>query len=106
MDHREASTTQRYYRVGEKRRREAVERVTTMQIDRHGTRIWRQAKTLLDSEHARRAIGSVQVPYGTCTEPSNVAAGGHDCPGALPLRGLRTLPHRRLLPPRPRGIPG
>ncbi|MFE9299359.1 tyrosine-type recombinase/integrase [Streptomyces niveus] len=80
MDHREASTTQRYYRVGEKRRREAVERVTTMQFDRHGTRIWRQAKTLLDSEHARRAIGSVQVPYGTCTEPSNVAAGGHDCP--------------------------
>ncbi|GAB3009853.1 hypothetical protein GCM10023080_090040 [Streptomyces pseudoechinosporeus] len=66
--------------VGEKRRREAVERVTTMQFDRHGTRVWRQAKTLLDSEHARRAIGSVQVPYGTCTEPSNVAAGGHDCP--------------------------
>ncbi|MEU3619828.1 tyrosine-type recombinase/integrase [Streptomyces sp. NPDC006872] len=80
MDHREASTTQRYYRVGEKRRREAVERVTAMQFDRHGTRVWRQAKTLLDSEHARRAIGSVQVPYGTCTEPSNVAAGGHDCP--------------------------
>ncbi|MEU1520109.1 hypothetical protein ABZ490_49745 [Streptomyces sp. NPDC005811] len=80
MDHRQASTTQRYYRVGEKRRREAVERVTTMQFDRHGTRIWRQAKALLDSEHARRAIGSVQVPYGTCTEPSNVAAGGHDCP--------------------------
>ncbi|MFJ9968633.1 tyrosine-type recombinase/integrase [Streptomyces avermitilis] len=80
MDHREASTTQRYYRVGEKRRREAVERVTTMQFDRNGTRVWRQAKTLLDSERARRAIGSVQVPYGTCTEPSNVAAGGHDCP--------------------------
>ncbi|MFJ8605557.1 hypothetical protein ACIREM_44050 [Streptomyces shenzhenensis] len=80
MDHREASTTQRYYRVGEKRRREAVERVTTMQFYRHGTRFWRQAKTLLDSEHARRAIGSVQVPCGTCTEPSNVAAGGHDCP--------------------------
>ncbi|MFE7244428.1 tyrosine-type recombinase/integrase [Streptomyces sp. NPDC057580] len=80
MDHRQASTTQRYYRVGEQRRREAVDRVTTMQFDRHGTRIWRQAKTLLDSEHARRAIGSVQVPYGTCTEPSNVAAAGHDCP--------------------------
>ncbi|MFG2630311.1 hypothetical protein [Streptomyces sp. NPDC048473] len=51
-----------------------------MQFDRHGTRIWRQAKTLLDSEHARRAIGSGQVPYGTCTEPSNVTAAGHDCP--------------------------
>lgn len=80
MDHRNASTTQRYYRVGHQRRREAVERVTAMQFDRHGTRTWRQAQTLLESEHARRAIGAVQVPYGTCTEPSNVAAGGHDCP--------------------------
>ncbi|MFD5516942.1 tyrosine-type recombinase/integrase [Streptomyces sp. NPDC127066] len=80
MDHRELDTTQRYYRVGEKRRREAVERVTAMQFDRRGTRVWRTAKALLDSEHARRGIGEVQVPYGVCTEPSNVAAGGHDCP--------------------------
>ncbi|WP_331754285.1 hypothetical protein OHA19_40960 (plasmid) [Streptomyces sp. NBC_00012] len=80
MDHRQLSTTQGYYRVGEKRRREAVERVTAMQFDRHGNRIWRQAQLLLDSEHARRAVGEVAVPYGLCTEPSNVAAGGHDCP--------------------------
>ncbi|MET9183108.1 hypothetical protein ABZX88_33605 [Kitasatospora aureofaciens] len=51
-----------------------------MHFDRHGKRIWRQAKALLDSEHARRAIGEVAVPYGVCTEPSNVAAGGQDCP--------------------------
>ncbi|MFD1145638.1 hypothetical protein [Saccharothrix hoggarensis] len=37
-------------------------------------------KALLDSEHARRAIGEVAVPYGSCSEPSNVAAGGDDCP--------------------------
>jgi hypothetical protein len=82
MDHRLLSTTQRYYRVGEERRREAVERVATMQFDRHGNRIWRQAKALLDSEHARMAVGEVAVPYGGCTEPGtgNVAAGGHDCP--------------------------
>jgi integrase len=80
MDHRLLSTTQGYYRVGEERRREAVERVTTMQFDRHGNRIWRQAKALLDSEHLRRAVGEVAVPYGGCSEPSNVAAGGHDCP--------------------------
>jgi integrase len=80
MDHDDISTTQRYYRVGGQRRRDAVDRVTTMQFDRHGNRIWRQAKTLLDSEHARRAIGEVAVPYGVCTEPSNVAAGGQDCP--------------------------
>ncbi|MFD6226007.1 hypothetical protein ACFWFZ_03890 [Streptomyces sp. NPDC060232] len=80
MDHRHLSTTQRYYRVGEQRRREAIDRVTAMQFDRKGNRVWRQAQLVLDSEHARRAIGEVQVPYGLCTEPTNVAAGGHDCP--------------------------
>ncbi|WP_030767149.1 MULTISPECIES: tyrosine-type recombinase/integrase [unclassified Streptomyces] len=80
MDHRQLTTTQQYYRVSEKRKREAVERVTTMQFDRNGNRVWRQAQLVLDSEHARRAIGEVQVPYGLCTEPTNVAAGGHDCP--------------------------
>lgn len=80
MDHRSLDTTQGYYRVTEKRRREAVDRVSTMQFDRHGKRVWRQAKALLDSEHARRAVGEVAVPYGVCTEPSNVAAGGNDCP--------------------------
>ncbi|MFE2159099.1 hypothetical protein ACFW9M_14960 [Streptomyces lydicus] len=80
MDHRQLDTTQRYYRVGEERRREAIERVTAMQFDRHGNRVWRTAQAVLDSEHARRAVGQVSVPYGVCTEPSNVAAGGHDCP--------------------------
>lgn len=51
-----------------------------MQFDRHGNRIWRQAKELLDDEYARRAVGEVQAPYGVCVEPSNVAAGGHACP--------------------------
>ena len=51
-----------------------------MQFDRHGNRIWRDARALLDDEHTRYAVGSVAVPYGTCTEPSNVAAGGNDCP--------------------------
>ncbi|WP_280260736.1 site-specific integrase [Nocardia abscessus] len=80
MDHRLMETTQGYYRVGEKRRREAVERVTTMQFDRHGNKVWRQAQVLLDAEHVRRAVGEVAVPYGTCSEPSNVAAGGGECP--------------------------
>ncbi|WP_433257434.1 tyrosine-type recombinase/integrase [Streptosporangium sp. CA-135522] len=80
MDHRLLATTQKYYRVGEERRREAVDRVTTLQFDRHGNRIWREAKALLDSEHTRRGVGMIAVPYGGCTEPSNVAAAGHDCP--------------------------
>jgi len=66
--------------VGEARRREAVDRVTAMQFDRHGNRVWRQAATLLESEHARYALGEIAVPYGTCTEPSNVQAGGGACP--------------------------
>ncbi|MEV7500335.1 site-specific integrase [Streptomyces sp. NPDC093018] len=80
MDHRQATTTQRYYRVRDERRREAVDRVTAMQFDRHGTRIWRDVQTLLDSERDRRSIGETEVPYGVCTEPSNVAAGGNACP--------------------------
>ena len=80
MDHRLLSTTQQYYRVRDERRREAVDRVTAMQFDRHGNRIWRGAQEVLDSEHVRRAVGEVQVPYGVCVEPSNVAAGGKACP--------------------------
>jgi integrase len=80
MDHRHVFTTQGYYRVGAERRREAVDRVTAMQFDRHGNRVWRQAGTLLASERQRRAVGEVAVPYGGCSEPSNVAADGCDCP--------------------------
>src|SRR6266576_4466264 len=54
--------------------------MTALSFDRHGNRIWRQAQALLDSEHARYPIGEVAVPYGRCTEPSNVAAGGGACP--------------------------
>ena len=58
----------------------AGERVATLVFDRRGNRVWRQAKSLLDSEHARLALGEVAVPYGVCTEPSNVKAGGGACP--------------------------
>ena len=71
MDHRKLDTTTGYYRVGETRRRQAVERVATLVFDRRGNRVWRQAKSLLDSEHARPALGEVAAPYGVCTEPSN-----------------------------------
>ena len=67
-------------RVGEDRRRAAVDTVTAISFDRHGNRIWRQAAALLDAEHARYAVGEVAVPYGRCTEPSNVQAGGGACP--------------------------
>jgi hypothetical protein len=47
-----------------------------MSFDGHGNRIWREARSLLESQHARYAVGEVAVPYGRCSEPSNVAAGG------------------------------
>lgn len=80
MDHRKLDTTSGYYQVGKSRRREAVDRVAAMQFNRHGERIWRQARELLDSEQARRSVGEVVVPFGLCAEPSNVQAGGHACP--------------------------
>jgi integrase len=80
LDHRSYSVTRSYYRIGEDRRRDAVDKVTALSFDRHGNRIWRDARTLLDSERARHAIGEVAVPYGICTEPSNVQAGGGACP--------------------------
>ncbi|MFE4801991.1 hypothetical protein ACFRFL_45500 [Streptomyces sp. NPDC056708] len=80
MDHSDLKTTQNYYRVSQQRRRDAVDRVVALQFDRNGTRVWRKAQSLLDSEHVRRAIGEVSVPYGVCQEPSNVAAGGQSCP--------------------------
>lgn len=80
MDHKNLNQTRRYYRVGEERRRGAVDKVTAMQFDRHGSRVWRNARSLLDDEHARLAVGQVAVPYCTCAEPSNVAAGGGACP--------------------------
>src|SRR5664279_1668785 len=59
MDHRSLNTTKHYYRVGEARRRDAVDRVTALQFDRHGNRLWRTVQNLLDTEQARRGIGEV-----------------------------------------------
>lgn len=79
MDHDSYQSTRCYYRVKEVRLREAVDKVTAMQFDRYGQRVWGAVTTLLDAERIRLAIASVQVPFGTCSEPSNVAAGG-GCP--------------------------
>lgn len=80
LDHRNLNATQGYYRVGEERRRAAVDSVTMLSFDRHGNRLWREAQALVDSEYARHAVGEVAVPYGRCGEPSNVQAGGGSCP--------------------------
>lgn len=80
LDHRSYTITRSYYRIGEDRRRAAIDKVAALSFDRRGKRIWREALVLLESEHARYALGEVSVPYGVCAEPSNVKAGGGACP--------------------------
>jgi integrase len=80
MGHRSMSTTQIYYRVTAKRVRAAVDTLAAFQFDRGGDRVWSQARALLESEHQRLAVGQIAVPFGVCSEPSNVKAGGGACP--------------------------
>lgn len=81
LDHRSMETTQGYYRVREKRLRKAVDRVYALQVDGHGESAWSTtAREIDDATRARLKIGEVAVPYGACTEPSNVKAAGAACP--------------------------
>ena len=72
MDHRSIAMTQRYYQVSPKRKRAAVDTLSTHVVDRLGQPA--------PSTTASYELRSVAVPYGGCTEPSNVKAGGASCP--------------------------
>ncbi len=87
MGHRSTAATQVYYRVTEQRTRAAVERLADHQYNGRGRRLWREAAQLLDSERTRMRVGQVAVPFGICTEPSNVQAGGGACPYRLRCLG-------------------
>jgi rRNA maturation endonuclease Nob1 len=80
LGHRSLKPTQGYYRVTELRVRAAVERVSRHQFDGQGRRVLREVAHTLEVEHARARVGQVAVPFGICTEPSNVKAGGNACP--------------------------
>ncbi len=80
LGHDSVRTTLGYYRVTEKRTRAAIDRVSAHQFDGQGRRVFHGIHGLLAHEHARMRIGQVAVPFGTCTEPSNVKAGGQACP--------------------------
>jgi integrase len=80
MGHQSMTTTQGYYSITAKRTRAAVDALAAFQFDRAGARVWHEARALLDSEHQRLAVGQVAVPFGACSEPSNVQAGGGACP--------------------------
>ncbi|MGX9901186.1 tyrosine-type recombinase/integrase [Arthrobacter sp. SA17] len=80
MGHVSMETTMGYYRVTEKRVRHAVNQVAQHQFDSQGRRVFADIAGLVAEEHARLRVGQIAVPFGVCTEPSNVKAGGHACP--------------------------
>jgi integrase len=73
MDHKSADTTLGYFKVSVQRRRSAVETMRKHVVDRYG----QPASTSSATAYEAR---SVAVPFGNCTEPSNVKAGGGKCP--------------------------
>lgn len=73
MDHKDISTTMGYYKVTLRRKQEAVHLIAKLAVDRNA------APAPFGSDLAYER-SSVATPYGNCTEPSNVKAGGKSCP--------------------------
>lgn len=73
MDHKSMQTTQRYYKISQKRKRQAVNVMRLHTMDRKGQPAPMASATAYQAR-------SVAVPFGNCTEPSNVKAGGKACP--------------------------
>jgi Phage integrase family len=79
MDHRSMSTTLGYYRVGDARKRAAMDALARHTVDNRGS------ARPIDAEPSPVArlgeqLSWVAVPMGKCSEPTNVRAGGQGCP--------------------------
>jgi hypothetical protein len=79
MDHRSLSTTLGYYRVGEARKRQAMELLARHTVDNRGTVRAVNGESSRVTE-LREQLSWVAVPMGKCSEPTNVRAGGQACP--------------------------
>lgn len=79
MDHRSADTTAKYYTVTHARKRKAIESVKRLSFDTHG------AHAPVTEE--LYSIAAVAVPFGNCTEPTNIKAGGKACPARFQCGG-------------------
>jgi integrase len=73
MDHVAVATTMGYYRISLKRKQQAIRSVGSLATDANGN----PAPFTSPTAYQR---ASVSVPFGNCTEPSNVTAGGGACP--------------------------
>lgn len=79
MGHEVITSTQAYYRVTARRKRDAVRLVAPFQVDRTGTRTRPDMNRLLPSEGLRESVGALSIPFGVCVEPSNVRSHGRSC---------------------------
>ena len=73
MDHVSVTTTMGYYQVSLKRKQQAIRSVGPLATDAAG----KPAPFTSPTAYER---ASVAVPFGNCTEPANVKAGGGACP--------------------------
>jgi integrase len=73
MDHVSVTTTMGYYQISLKRKQQAIRAVAPLATDAAGS----PAPFTSPTAYQR---ASVAVPFGNCTEPSNVTAGGGACP--------------------------
>jgi len=69
------------------RRRDAVTRLSRLQLTSTGSLVAAGLHALQAEDGLRSQVGSIAVPFGMCTEPSNVQAGGHSCPYRMKCLG-------------------
>jgi integrase len=93
MDHVSVTTTMGYYQVSLKRKQQAIRLVSPLVTDAAGN----PAPFTSPAAYQR---ASVAVPFGNCTEPSNVKAGGGACPIRFQCAGCGFYrPDPSYLPP-------
>jgi hypothetical protein len=76
MGHEKIATTMGYYRIPQKRRREAAELVGSLIIDGEQLAI----RPMTGRQRLADERSTVAVPFGKCSNPQNVAAEGYGCP--------------------------
>jgi integrase len=73
LDHEGLDTVGVYYRVSDKRKRSAIAKVAQHTFNHRG----QPRSPVYASTYQLRSLA---VPYGNCTEPTNVKSGGQTCP--------------------------
>lgn len=71
MGHKNFNTTMAYYEVTAKRRKKALEAIPPRRLNLRGH--------VVDVDRERDGFTRIAVTLGHCSEPQNVAAGGHGC---------------------------